>query len=184
MVDFYLILEVLNVFEIPTDINIIHMLLPYSTLIPQLEHQQVCKISTPACIHMYILHTYYKLLPTCRHTLHMLWGALTSPGEMPHMQVGMCRLIASRNLDLPMVRALAPEGQKLGIEWVRVPLNPHPSDISAMTWVVYTLCIVCFYFVVDLCHSNSISVISWRWYDVWDEKEKAWAYIFTDSRDL
>ena len=35
-----------------------------------------------------------------------------------------------------------------------------------------------------LQHSNSISVISWQWYDVWDEKEKAWAYSFTDSREL
>ena len=38
--------------------------------------------------------------------------------------------------------------------------------------------------VVVLCHSNSISVISWWRYDVWDEKEKARAYTFTDSRDL
>ena len=31
--------------------------------------------------------------------------------------------------------------------------------------------VVCL-FVVVLHHSNSISVISWRWYYVWDEKEK------------
>ena len=38
-----------------------------------------------------------------------------------------------------------------------------------------------FYFVVVLCHSNHISVISWQRYDVWDEEEKARAYTFTDS---
>ena len=36
---------------------------------------------------------------------------------------------------------------------------------------------------VVLCHINSISVISCCWYDVWDKKEKAWAYTFTNSRD-
>ena len=38
--------------------------------------------------------------------------------------------------------------------------------------------------VVVLCHSNSISVLSWRWYDVWDEEEKSCVHTFTDSRDL
>ena len=33
---------------------------------------------------------------------------------------------------------------------------------------------------VVLHHGNGISDISWGWYDVWDEKEKAWAYTFTD----
>ena len=33
------------------------------------------------------------------------------------------------------------------------------------------------YFVFVLRHSNSISVISYWWYDVWDEEGKAWAYI-------
>ena len=32
--------------------------------------------------------------------------------------------------------------------------------------------------------SNSISVLSWQWDDVWDEKEKARAYTFIESRDL
>ena len=37
-------------------------------------------------------------------------------------------------------------------------------------------------FVVVSCHSNSISVLSWRWYNnVWDEKEKPRAYTFTDD---
>ena len=36
--------------------------------------------------------------------------------------------------------------------------------------------------VVIWCHINSISVISWWWYDVWDE-EKAQAYTLIDSRD-
>ena len=36
---------------------------------------------------------------------------------------------------------------------------------------------------VVLHHINSISVILWRWYDVWDE-EKVQAYTFTDSKDL
>ena len=35
-----------------------------------------------------------------------------------------------------------------------------------------------------LCHSNSISVISWQWYDIWDRKEKARAYFFNNSRNL
>ena len=39
--------------------------------------------------------------------------------------------------------------------------------------------------VGDVCcylhHSNSILVISWHGYDVWDEKKKAWAYTFTNS---
>ena len=39
-------------------------------------------------------------------------------------------------------------------------------------------------FVVVLRHSNSISVISWRRYDVRDDNEKARLYTFTDSRDL
>ena len=39
-------------------------------------------------------------------------------------------------------------------------------------------------FVVVLRHSNSISFMSWWWYDAWDEEEKAWAYTFTNSRDL
>ena len=39
-------------------------------------------------------------------------------------------------------------------------------------------------FVVALHHNNSIWVISWLWYHIWDEKEKAWAYTFTDSSDL
>ena len=39
-------------------------------------------------------------------------------------------------------------------------------------------------FLVVLRHSNSISVISQWWYDAWDEEEKAWAYTFTNSRDL
>ena len=34
-----------------------------------------------------------------------------------------------------------------------------------------------------LCHSNIIFVILWWWSDVWDEKEKAQAYAFMDSRD-
>ena len=38
--------------------------------------------------------------------------------------------------------------------------------------------------VVVLHQSNSISVISWQLYDVWDEKEKALVYTFADSRDL
>ena len=38
-------------------------------------------------------------------------------------------------------------------------------------------------FVVVLHNSNSISVISWQWHDVWD-KEKARTYIFNDWRDL
>ena len=37
-------------------------------------------------------------------------------------------------------------------------------------------------FVVVLRYSNNISVISWQSYDVWDEKGKAWAYIFTDFK--
>ena len=39
-------------------------------------------------------------------------------------------------------------------------------------------------FVVVLHHSNSISVISWHSYDVWDEKEKPRAYTVTNSWDL
>ena len=39
-------------------------------------------------------------------------------------------------------------------------------------------------FVVVLHRSNNISVISWQWCDVWDEKEKAQTYTFTDSKDL
>ena len=39
-------------------------------------------------------------------------------------------------------------------------------------------------FVCLMCHGNSIWVISWRWYDVWDEKEKTWVYVFADSKDL
>ena len=40
------------------------------------------------------------------------------------------------------------------------------------------------WFVVVLCQSNSISIISWWCIDIWDEKEKAQAYSFTVSRDL
>ena len=39
-------------------------------------------------------------------------------------------------------------------------------------------------FVVVLRNTNIISVIWLQWYDVRDEEEKAWAYTFTDSRDL
>ena len=42
--------------------------------------------------------------------------------------------------------------------------------------------IVCF--IAVLRHNNIISVISWWWYAVWDEEEKARVYTFTDSRDL
>ena len=40
------------------------------------------------------------------------------------------------------------------------------------------------HFTVVLHYSNSISVISWQWYDGWDETEKAWDYSFTDWMDL
>ena len=42
---------------------------------------------------------------------------------------------------------------------------------------------VLFVVVVVLHHSNIISV-TWRRYDLGDEKEKAWAYTFTDLMDL
>ena len=42
-----------------------------------------------------------------------------------------------------------------------------------MLW--YDLGFICF--VVVLCHSSSISIISWWWYDVWDEEQKAQVYL-------
>ena len=39
-------------------------------------------------------------------------------------------------------------------------------------------------FVVVLCHSNSISVILWQWYDTWVENVKVWAYTFIESVTL
>ena len=39
-------------------------------------------------------------------------------------------------------------------------------------------------YLVALRLIYSISVISWRWYDVWKEKEKTRLYTFTDSRDI
>ena len=41
-----------------------------------------------------------------------------------------------------------------------------------------------FCFDIVLHHINSILVISWQWYDIRDEEEKAWANSFTDTRDL
>ena len=40
------------------------------------------------------------------------------------------------------------------------------------------------YIFFCICHSNSISIIFWLWYDAWDQEEKAWAYTFADSKDL
>ena len=37
---------------------------------------------------------------------------------------------------------------------------------------------------VFLDRINSIWVIAWQWYDVWNEKEKTWTYTFTDYGDL
>ena len=52
-----------------------------------------------------------------------------------------------------------------------------PTGVADHTGVL-----VCF--VVVLCHCNSILVLTWHWYDAWDEEQKAQAYTFTDSRDL
>ena len=43
---------------------------------------------------------------------------------------------------------------------------------------------ILFVLVLFYAISNSISVIPWRWYDVWDNEEKAWVHTFTDSMDL
>ena len=71
--------------------------------------------------------------------------------------------------------------------WLNL-LSKHLSIISPLRWgaIFMESCMVIDFvglFVV-LRHNNSISVISWRWYDVWDEKEKARAYTFNDLRDL
>ena len=50
--------------------------------------------------------------------------------------------------------------------------------------VMYTVSLSTVLFVLVSRHRNSISVIPWWWYDIWVEKEKAWAYTFIDSRDL
>ena len=71
--------------------------------------------------------------------------------------------------------------------WPRFdPINPTSDSYAVPIWVwsfdIRTLLAfrankgpVCL-FVVVLCHNNSMLVISCWWYDVWDEKEKAWAY--------
>ena len=45
---------------------------------------------------------------------------------------------------------------------------------------------VCFWLlvVVVLCHSKSVSVMSWQWYDAWEEEDKALTNLVTDSGDL
>ena len=55
--------------------------------------------------------------------------------------------------------------------------NAQPPLLSSLPlWQgCSTTPVVCF---VLLCHSNSISVISWWWYAVWHEEEKTWAYTF------
>ena len=58
---------------------------------------------------------------------------------------------------------------------------PGVESISVL--LIYSSNQVAFCFVVALHHSNSISIISWWWYDIWDEEEKAWAYTFTNWRD-
>ena len=35
-----------------------------------------------------------------------------------------------------------------------------------------------------LCHSNRISVLSWRWYDVWDETKKAPSLHFSPTQGI
>ena len=53
------------------------------------------------------------------------------------------------------------------------------ENVKPVTDLEFTLCQErfitkrsCCLFVVALRHGNSILVISWQWYDVWDEKEK------------
>ena len=57
----------------------------------------------------------------------------------------------------------------LALEYLQVAELLLVADLVAHRIPV----LICFVFVIVLRHSNIISVISWWWYDVWDEKEKA-----------
>ena len=79
---------------------------------------------------------------------------------------------------------------KGAVTWpTRLLIHNYQVDYS---WLVYTVRICRAYslgiihnpiclLVVILCHSNSISVICWQWYVVWDEKEKSRAYLPTQG---
>ena len=71
--------------------------------------------------------------------------------------------------------------------WIRFPAEANqwfeslylllPSSIGrGVALELFLSCLLLFY--------AKATVISWQWYDVWDEKEKSWAYTFTNSRDL